>query len=63
MTEDERYIKSLTRVTREDRKKIEVIYISMFNKESKTCYTCPSSVRQTVNKIKNGFRDIREVKR
>ena len=32
----------------------------LFNEDSKTCYTCPSSVRQTINKIKDGFRDIRE---
>ena len=60
MTKDEKYIKSLTRVTREDKNRIESIYKMLFNEDSKTCYTCPSSVRQTIKKIKDGFRDIRE---
>jgi len=50
------WLKSLSKVTREDRDRIENIYFALFDDKSKTNWSCPSCVRQTVNEIKNKWK-------
>lgn len=60
MIKEMNWMNSLSRVTKEDHKRIEKIYTIMFNEPSRTQWSCPTCVRKTVNRIKNGFRNIQQ---
>ena len=52
---DEDWIKSLSRTTIEDNKRIQRLCDLIFDDKVHICLTCPASVRLAVNKLKNYY--------
>ena len=52
MRKEMQWLNSLSRVTKEDRHRIEGLYFALFDDHSKTQWGCPTCVRETVKKIK-----------
>ena len=57
MSEDLQWLRSLSRANAEDKKRIKKLYESIFGDSEHICFTCPSSIRLAVNKLKNYVRD------
>ena len=55
MSENLQWLRSLSRANAEDKKRIKELYESIFDDSKDICFTCPSSVRLAVNKLKNYY--------
>ena len=57
MSEELNWLRSLSRANADDKKRIKELYESIFGDSKDICFTCPSSIRLAVNKLKNYVRD------
>ena len=53
MSDELEWLNSLSRANAEDKKRIKELYESIFGDSKDICFTCPSSIRLAVNKLKN----------
>ena len=52
---DKDWLNSLSRANQEDKRRIKKLYETIFKDSYRICFTCPSSVRAAVNRLKQYY--------